>query len=134
MDISGVDEAEPRITDLPLPFPTSIPSSTPASAAPENPNHRLARIELELLESPDAVPNRADINFLLSVVRHLGDQRILGLREAAGLIRAAKQREVTTRFLVGKKEQTARSMNSKLMDTVANLIEKYAQDAADGNL
>lgn len=110
----------------------AIPEPTPQEA--ETPNRRLARIEQDLAESLDRLPSRADVDFLFSVVRKLGDQRVLGLREAAGLIRAAKNREVSTRFLAGKKEQIARSMNSKLMDTVANLVDKYAQDVEDGRL
>lgn len=117
---------------------TSDESSTMPQAGPaaeqETANQRLARIELSLAGSPDLVLGRPDTNFLLAVVRRLGNQRVMGLREAAGLIRAAKQREVTTRFLVGKKEHAVRSMNSKLMDTVANLIEHYAQDAEDGKI
>lgn len=103
-----------------------------AAVASESTRDRLNRIEAAATGLQ--VANLADTNFLLSVVRRLGDQRVLGLREAVGLIRAAKNREVTTRFLVGKKEQAARSMNSKLMDTVANLIEKYAVDVEAGKL
>ena len=106
----------------------------PAPEAATTVNHRLAMIELDLAEDGAKTVTREDANFLLSVVRRLGDQRVIGLREAAGLIRAAKHRETTTRFLAGKNEQVARSMNSKLMDTVANLIDRYAQDAEDGKL
>ncbi|SRR5258708_29748332 len=60
--------------------------------------------------------------------------RVIGLREAAGLIRAAANKEVTARFLVGKKENAARAMNSKLMHSVAGLIDRYADDAEKGAL
>lgn len=99
---------------------------------PESAQERLARVEQSMADGHPV--DRADAFFLLSVVRQLGDRRIHGLREAAGLVRAAKDREVTTRFLAGKKEQVARAMNSKLMDTVAKLIDRYADDAAAGKV
>lgn len=100
----------------------------------ETGQERCERIEAELAVDFGPLTSRADVGFLLDALRLAGNQRVQGLREAVGLIRAAKQREVTTRFLAGKKEQTARAMNSKLLDTVANLIEKYAADAADGRV
>jgi hypothetical protein len=102
---------------------------TSEAAPTESISMRLARIAAH----PPAA-GEAEVLFLLDLLAEAGDQRVVGLREAAGLIRAAKQREVTTRFLVGKKEQVSRSMNSKLMDTVANLIDKYAADAAAGRV
>ena len=98
-------------------------------ASEELVSDRLNRIEVSAAEGRG--PSVDDANFLLRIVRRLGDQRVMGLREAAGLIRAAKHRETTTRFLVGKREQAIRASNSKLMDVVANLIDQYAQDAED---
>lgn len=60
--------------------------------------------------------------------------RVLGLREAADLIRAARQKEVVARVLVGKREHAVRAMNAKLLENVAALIERYAADAEAGRL
>ncbi len=101
--------------------------------AEETAQDRVERIEREIQSDP-ADGHRDDILFLLELLRRAGDQRVAGLREAAGLIRAAKNRETTTRFLVGKKEQAVRASNAKLMDVVANLIEQFAGDAAAGRV
>lgn len=54
--------------------------------------------------------------------------RVQGLREAAQLLRAAQNKEVKARVLVGKRENAYRAMNAQLMVNVATLIERYAAD------
>lgn len=82
----------------------------------------------------------SEVRHLHGVVSYLSDKdaavagRVRGLHEAAGLIRASLNKEVTARFLVGKKESAARAMNAKLLATVANLIEQFAGDAEAGRV
>ena len=132
-DLIG-EEPTPDRTDPDAELLAPAVDHAPTPDRTETTRERYERIEAELSVEMGPLTSRADVGFLLDALRLAGAQRVMGLREAAGLIRAAKQREVTTRFLVGKKEQAARAMNSKLMDTVANLIDKYADDAAEGRV
>lgn len=103
-------------------------------APPKNPTEETIRERLERIEANSATVDRQDVLFMLDLISNLGGQRIRGIREAAGLIRRSQNKEVTTRFLVGKKETAARAMNNKLLDVVAGLIERYAEDAQAGKL
>lgn len=113
---------------------TTPTETEPGRVDGETGPQRVSRIERQAsIEAGESV-SHADVLFLISIIRRWGDPRIQGLREAAGLIRAAKQRETTTRFLVKGREQEIRASNSKLMDTVAALIERYASDAEQGRV
>lgn len=130
MDISGLDD----VTVAEIADAVDAAPAAPGQVDGETGPQRVSRIERQASVEFGESVSHADVLFLIGILRRAGDQRVQGLREAAGLIRAAKNREVTTRFLVGKKEQAARGINSKLMDTIANLIDKYADDARDGRL
>lgn len=100
----------------------ALDAAEAATNAVETVGQRLRRIE----DNSVAV-DRVDVLWMLELIGKLGFERVRGLREAAGLLRAAVARGT---LLPGK----GMGVNNKLLARVAGLVDRYAQDVEDGKL
>ncbi|MDE2100688.1 MAG: hypothetical protein KGL39_25815 [Patescibacteria group bacterium] len=83
------------------------------------------RVE-RIAKSPEtATPD--DVSFLVDMLKAAGNQRVKGLQEAAGLIRASVRRATVN-------PEIGRTVNTALLARVAGLVDAYAADAAAGKL